>query len=289
VTFLGVRAGRPGEAASVAILGIPRGVDYPGIEAACADAPAAIRQRSQRLAHFADHWDFDLSGPMIPDELRIVDCGDVRAPDEAEATVRGVLAAGGTPIVLGGDDSVPIPMLRAFACLPGPISVLQVDAHLDFRDQVAGVRDGYSSGMRRASEMTHVEGILQVGMRGVGSAREADLDDARAAGNQIVTARELRARGAAAVAAQLPEGRPLVVSFDLDGLDPSVAPGVRALAPGGLSYEEACDLLTAAAARAPIVGAAFTELAPALDVNGLTALVAVRLITHLLRGVASTG
>ncbi len=287
VTFLGLPSGRAGDTADVALLGVPRGVDYPNVEPACADGPAAIRQRSQRLARFTEHWDFDLSGPMLPGALHMIDCGDVSGPQDAEAAVRAVLTAGGVPIVLGGDDSVPIPLLCAFESLPGPISVLQIDAHLDFRDEVAGVRDGYSSAMRRASEMRHVGGILQVGLRGAGSARPSDVSEARDAGNVLVSARELHERGAAAAAEQLPEGQPLVVCFDLDGLDPSVAPGVRAAASGGLSYDEACDLLRAAAGRAPIAGAALTEYAPALDVNGLTALVAVRLVTHLLHGIAS--
>jgi agmatinase len=123
-------------------------------------------------------------------------------------------------------------------------------------------------------------------LRGVGSARLEDVAAARAAGNSLVTARELRARGAAAAVEALPEGAPLVVSLDLHGLDPSVAPGVRAAAPGGLGYDEACDLLAAALDRAPLGAAAITELAPALDPQALTALTAVRLAVHLLAGVA---
>jgi agmatinase len=287
VTFLGLPTWA-GEAPDVVILGAPRSVDYPNVAAACADGPAAIRRRSQRLAGFVDHWDFDLGGPMLPGELRVVDGGDVAGPEAIERAVGETLAARAVPVVLGGDDSVPIPVLRAFASAQfgAPLSVLQVDAHLDFRDEVHGVRDGYSSPMRRASEMGHVGRIVQVGLRGPGSARAADVDDARAAGNALLSMADLRARGGAhAVAEQLPQGVPLFVSFDLDALDPSVAPGVRAVAPGGLSYPDACELIAAAAARAPIVGAAFTEYAPALDVDDLTALVAVRLVSHLLAAI----
>ncbi len=92
--------------------------------------------------------------------------------------------ADAVPIVLGGDDSIPIPVLAAYEGR-GPITVLQVDAHLDFRDEVAGVRNGYSSPMRRASEMEHVDDLFQVGLRGVGSARARDVADARARGNTL--------------------------------------------------------------------------------------------------------
>jgi len=146
------------------------------------------------------------------------------------------------PVCIGGDDSIPIPILRAYA-ERGSLIVLQVDAHLDFRDEVHGVREGYSSPMRRASEMDHVTRIVQVGMRGVGSARPADIEDARAAGNLLVTAGEVREGGVGWVLDQLPADASVFVSFDCDGLDPSVFPAVSAHAPGGLDYPAAFALL----------------------------------------------
>ena len=275
--------------ADVVILGVPHGWPYPrpGATAGCTDAPAAVRARSQRLARFRGHWDFDLGGPMLPsDGPRLVDAGDV--PGEpgdgpgngrrTEQALRAILARGAVPICIGGDDSVPVPILRAYA-ERGPLIVLQVDAHLDYRDEVDGVREGYSSPMRRASEMPHVARVVHVGLRGVGSARSADVEDSRAAGNQLVTARELRERGIPWLLAQLPADASVFLAFDLDGLDPSVVPAVSAVAPGGLSYAEACDLLVGIGPR--LVGAAFTELVPALDDNGLSALVVARLITTL--------
>jgi agmatinase len=299
-TFLGLpamKSGEPGDQPpDVAILGIPFGVPYPspGNTAGCADAPAAIRARSKRLANFADHHDFDLDAPMLVGSppLRVLDAGDVdgRAEDgpgnatRAESAIRSLLATGTIPIVLGGDDSVPIPVLRAYSGSER-VTVLQVDAHLDFRDEVAGVRDGYSSTMRRAAEMDHVERIVQVGLRGVGSARSSDVADAGAAGNRLITARELRARGVPSLLDELLRGARLFVVFDLDGLDPSVAPAVSGVSPGGLSYDEAGDLLAGVAERCRVVGAAFTELVPDLDVNGISALVVVRMVMRLLAGI----
>jgi agmatinase len=299
-TFLGLPSVTPNglaaREADIAILGVPYGVPYPspGQTAGCADAPAAVRARSMRMARFADHHDFDLDGPMLvgTPALRIVDAGDVAGSEgdgagnsaATEAAVGALVAAGAVPIVLGGDDSIPIPVLRAYAG-HGPLTVVQVDAHLDFRDDVAGVRDGYSSPMRRASEMDHVERIVQVGLRGVGSARSSDVDDARAAGNLLVTARQLRERGVAWLLKKVPAGASVFISFDLDGLDPSVAPAVSGIAPGGLSYDEGSDLLGGIAGRCRVVGAAFTELVPASDVNGISALVAVRLVMRLLAGI----
>ncbi|HEX9738142.1 MAG TPA: arginase family protein, partial [Candidatus Limnocylindria bacterium] len=191
-TFLGLPAREPAAVeGGLAVLGVPHGVPYPnrGPTAGCADAPRAIRHRSARLAGFIGHHDFDTGRAMLSNAGRIVDCGDVPGDPadgpgnaaQAEATIRGLLERGATPIVLGGDDSIPIPVIRAYAGQE-PMIVLQVDAHLDYRDEVAGVTEGYSSPMRRASEMKHVTRVVQVGVRGVGSARPADVADARAAG-----------------------------------------------------------------------------------------------------------
>jgi agmatinase len=245
-----------------------------------------------RMAGFIGHHDFDTGKPMLPDAGRIVDCGDVAGDPvdgrgnaaRAEAAVRSLLDRGVTPVVLGGDDSVPIPVLRAYADR-GPLTALQVDAHLDFRDEVGGVPDGYSSPMRRASEMAHVSRVVQVGLRGVGSARPSDVDDARAAGGLLVTARELRERGVGWILEQLPPGAAVFLSIDLDGLDPSLCPAVSAPLPGGLSWDEAADLVSGAAARCRVVGAAFTELVPELDPSGYSALVTARLVIRLLSSI----
>lgn len=304
VTFLdlprvGLDALRPGDA-GVAVLGVPFGVPYPspGLTVGCADAPAAVRERSQRLAGFTAHHDFDLDGPMIPSgsALRVVDVGDVLgAPADgpgnaarAEAAVRTLLDAGALPLILGGDDSIPIPVLRAYDA-QGPICVVQVDAHLDYRDEVAGVREGYSSAMRRIGEMGHVSRVVQVGLRGVGSARSSDVADARAAGNLLVTARELCDRGVPWLLGQLPTSASVFLVFDVDGLDPSVAPAVSGLSPGGLSFDQAADLVTGIAARHPLAGAAFTELVPAMDPTGASALVVVRMAMLLLGTLARRG
>jgi agmatinase len=299
-TFLGLPSVMPDQlnprVADVAILGIPFGVPYPtpGLTAGCAEAPMAVRARSQRMAHIGDHHDFDLDGPMLigSPPLRIVDAGDVAGSPEdgagnagrAEAAVAALLDAGVVPVIIGGDDSVPIPALRAYHGR-GPLTVVQVDAHLDFRDEVAGVRDGYSSTMRRAAEMDHVKRIVQVGLRGVGSARPSDVADARAAGNLLVTARELRERGVPWLLGELPAGASVFIAFDTDGLDPSVASAVSGISPGGLSYDEAGDLLAAVAARCRVAGAAFTELIPARDVNEVSTTVVVRLLMRLLAAI----
>ena len=198
-----------------------------------------------------------------------------------------MLAAGAMPIVLGGDDSITALAIAAFAA-HGPLCILQIDAHIDYRDEVNGVRDGYSSPMRRAAEMPWVERIIHCGARGVGSARPEDVRDTLARGNRIVTARELHARGAESVLSEFPAGARYYIAFDCDGLDPAVMPGTSAPLPGGLSYDEAADLLVGLARRGTVAGISFAEYYPSLDLNGITALAIVRLIVNLIAAIQAT-
>jgi agmatinase len=261
-----------------AVIGIPHGIPYPGRSSAgAADAPRAIRERSARYGRMLAHHDFDLG--RAPGALSLADCGDVSAADSA-AAVRGILKAGAMPIVLGGDDSTTALALRGFEG-GEPLYILHIDAHIDYRDEVDGVRDGYSSPMRRAAEMPWVKRIVHCGTRGVGSARPDDVRDTLARGNTIVTARELRTRGIGRVLEEFPPGARYYIAFDCDGMDPAVMPGTSAPLPGGLAFDDAADLLTGLARRGQVVGINFAEHYPSLDVNGITALAITRLVINL--------
>ena len=271
------------------IFGAGHGTSYPGQDGGGhAAAAAAIRAASQEDAGLVDHWDFDLGGPLFDGgPVSCIDAGDVQttlgdgAGNRAriEARTREILAMPAVPILLGGDDSVPIPFLAGFA-EHGPIWILQIDAHIDWRDEVHGEHYGYSSPMRRASEMAHVAGIVQVGIRSVGSARHAEVEVARHYGARLVTAREVHAEGVEAALRHIPDGARVVVTLDCDGLDPGVMPGVAARTPGGLSYTQAIDLVAGLGGRARIAGFDLVELYPPADVDGLSALTAARLVVN---------
>lgn len=283
--------------ADFVVLGAPFGVPYDmrNLASAASLAPTAVRQRSERYGAMRHHYDFDTGGEMLPESLRVVDAGDVIAdprdlPGNARRTtqaVGAVLRSGAVPIVLGGDDSIPALVIAAYED-EEPITVVQIDAHLDFRDEVRGIRHGYSSPMRRASEMPWVEKIVHVGIRGVGSARRQDVEDTRAKGNAIITAREVMEHNVQAILEEVPEGGRYFITIDCDGFDPSVMPGTSAPVPGGLSYLHGADLITGLARRGRIVGMDYAEYHPSLDVNGLTALGLVRLIVTLMAVGAST-
>ncbi len=280
---------QPQDELRAAIFGVGHGTTYPGRDSGGhALAADAIRAASQEDASLIERWDFDLDGPLFNGgPVSCVDAGDVETVTDdgvgnrarIEQKTREVLGQGAVPVMIGGDDSVPIPFLAAFAG-HGAIWVLQIDAHIDWRDEVDGERFGYSSPMRRASEMAHVAGIVQVGIRSVGSAGLAEIDAANAYGSRIVTAREVHTRGVETALHHLPEGAQIVVTLDCDGLDPSIMPGVAARTPGGLSYTQTIDLVAGAARRGRIVGMDLVELLPTTDLNGVSALTASRILVN---------
>jgi agmatinase len=260
----------------VAVIGAPCATPYASVGPYCKDAPAAIRAASATYSGIRHHHNFDLAGPMLVDGTSAVDVGDVPWDDTAfEAnraairhTCETVLATGAVPVVLGGDDSIPIPVLQAYAN-HGPLTVVQIDAHIDWRDEVQGERWGLSSTMRRASEMTHVGEMIQVGRRGVGSARPADLQPPRR-GVHFFGAHDVHRAGIQAALDRVPIGGNVFITVDVDGLDPSLVP-VIGPEPGGLTYFQAIDIIDGVADRARIVGFDVVEFVPDRDVKGIGA------------------
>lgn len=282
--------------ADIAIMGVPDATPYQvGITSHASAAPQILREVTHaRYGFDLENYDFDLGGTLLEGEgVRAADFGDVVTdPGDAtgnraqiEAAVRAVLAAGAVPVVLGGDDSVPIPVFQAFEGR-GPITILQLDAHIDWRDEVDGVRHGFSSTMRRASEMPFIERIVQVGIRGVGSAGEKDLETARAWGAHLFTARAVHDHGLDPIVDLIPKGASCLVTLDCDVLDPSLIPGVLGPVPGGLSYHQVVSLIDAVAAKARIAGFDIIEFVPDRDVAGIGALNAARIVWHTIGRIA---
>src|SRR4029077_7289426 len=223
------------------------------------------------------------------DGVRIVDVGDAdmihARPDACLANIQSIteaiLARNALPVTLGGDHSVPIPIMRAFKDL-GPIFVVQIDAHLDFVNERFGVREGHGNVMRRIAEMPHVSGLAQIGIRGPGSSDPSDFADARRMGSTIIGPRECRRIGVDKVLERIPAGARFYVTMDCDGFDPALMPGNGSPSPGGLSYHEVVDLLRGIAFKGDVVGFDFVEVAPMYDPTEVTAQTAARVILDFL-------
>ncbi|MFZ1470078.1 MAG: agmatinase [Paracoccaceae bacterium] len=275
--------------ADAAIMGAPFdfGTQY---RAGSRFGPRSIRDASTLfsfgLGGAYDHED-DCSY-LGPDDS-IVDIGDadiVHTDTETshaniETGVRAILDAGALPVVLGGDHSVNIPCIRAFAGR-GPIHILQIDAHLDFVDVRHGVRHGHGNPMRRAAEQEHVTGITALGIRNVSSTAKDGYDAARAMGDDILSVRQVRKLGVEGVLARLPKDARIYVTIDIDGFCPSIAPGTGTPSHGGFLYYEVLEILQGVANSHEVVGVDLVEVAPDYDHSGSTAILAAQVLLNFL-------
>ena len=224
----------------------------------------------------------------------LADLGDLETrPDDGpgnRAMIRScaeaILGAGAVPLMIGGDDSTPIPFIEAFAD-HGPLTIVQIDAHIDWREERYGEPLGFSSTMRRASEMKHVERIVQIGMRGIGSARKADVEFARAWGAELITSREVLDNGIAGALAKIPDGSRCLITFDCDALDSTVMPAVDYPTPGGLTYNHVTGIIQGVARKARIVGFDLIEFVPDRDTTGMAAFTAADIVLNVIGTLAN--
>ncbi len=281
--------------ADAAVLGVPYD-EGTGFRPGTRFGPRAIRDTSLRYAFFGagpgkrGYWDLE-RGRRRLGQLRLADCGDadIVALDlegnfrRITDAVASVVAQRAMPVILGGDHSITFPTVRGCAG-QGPLSVVHIDAHLDYRDDVGGMRYGHGCPIRRCAELPFVQEIVTLGIRGL-RADEDDLEAARLRGNRVVTAAAIRRLGVPAALEQVPSAGRLYVTLDIDALDPGVAPGTGTPDPGGLSYTEVRDLLQGIAGKGCVVGCDLVEVNPGLDPTGVTPLTAAQLIIEFLAAV----
>jgi agmatinase len=206
----------------------------------------------------------------------VEDAGDL-ALQESEAdpaAIRDAIATavgeGAVPIALGGDHMVSYPIVAALAEVHGPLNILHFDAHPDLYADFGGDPLSHASPFARIMEGGHSARLVQFGIR---TLNRHCREQAERFGVEIVEMRDFSPERV-----PIPDP-PLYVSIDLDGFDPAFAPGVSHYEPGGASVREFLSVLHRI--DTPIVGADIVELNPSRDVNGVTAILAAKLVKEL--------
>jgi len=276
--------------ADIAVLGVPNDMccQY---RSGSRFGPRAIREAST-LFSFGHGGAYDHETDrtyLTREQVRMVDAGDAdiihsdaaQSHKNTEFAVRKILQSGAIPVILGGDHSITIPAMRAFDCYDD-IHVVHIDAHIDYVDERHGVREGHGNVMRRASEHPFITGSTHIGIRNVSSSSGADHQEARRRGADIISVRQLRKMGLDAVLGRIPKGKKYYVSIDIDGFDPSIAPGTGTPSHGGFQYYEVLELLQGVIAQGEIVGLDLVEVAPAYDPSGITSILAAQLLMNVI-------
>ena len=278
--------------ADAAVLGVPfdGGVSYrPGARF----GPAHIRESSRLLRPYNPALQ---ASPFASQQ--VADAGDLAVNpysiDEAigdiERGARVLLERAPFILMLGGDHTVALPMIRALSAGHGPLAVVHFDAHLDTWDTYFGAAYTHGTPFRRASEegLLDRSGCLHIGIRGP-LYTDSDLTQDSELGFQVISAPDVDQLGVPGMVERIRQrvgDRPVYVSVDIDVLDPAHAPGTGTPEAGGLSSRELLAALRSFA-RLNLVGADIVEVAPAYDHAQITGIAAAHVGYELLSSLAA--
>ncbi len=209
--------------------------------------------------------------PIVPSEV-------VGNFDRITKAVEQAVERGALPAVVGGDHAITFPVVRGLSKF-APLDIVHFDAHLDYTHDVQDALYTHASPIRRCRELGFVGHITSVGIR---SARRIPYEEAVRDGSLIISGSRFRELGPEAVAEMIPAAENLYITFDVDVLDPSMAPGTGTPEIGGLFYQETRDCLMALLARSNLVAFDIVEVAPPYDNSELTVQVAAKLMQDIL-------
>jgi agmatinase len=257
--------------ATIRLIGLPTD-SHSSFQRGAAAAPAAIR-----AALTSDHGNMAAEcGLELGSDIAFEDQGDLQL-DEGEGDfdrIRDCAAAatgdGTVPIFLGGDHMVTNPIVAGIVSARGPVNILHFDAHPDLYEDFEGDPLSHASPFARIMERGDAARLVQVGIR---TSNHHCREQAKGFGVETVEMRDFNPDRV-----PVPDG-PLYISVDMDALDPAFAPGVSHHEPGGLSVRDILAVLHRV--RSPIVGADVVEYNPTRDVNGVTAVVAAKLVKEI--------
>ena len=280
---------RPGPRA-VNILGVPFDGAVLGRKGAAA-GPAAIREAMAGFSNYNVELDVGL------EDARVFDLGDVvvdktdvkKAHSQIEAEVTGELRKDSMLVILGGDNSVSLPALKATFRKFGRLGLIVIDSHLDLRGEIGGKpTSGSSYGLAIDEGLVDPRSMVENGAHGYLNSR-GYVEKARKLGITLVNVEEVGRRGPRAVALESyalasKEADAVYVSFDLDAVDLAQVPGVSAPSAGGMWARNAFTMMYELAKMEKVRCADIVELAPPLDASGASSRVAAASLVYLVAG-----
>lgn len=243
--------------------------------------PDEIRKASYNFETWSNEWDVDLAEIPIHDFGNI---GEHHHPEamlaELESDVREMVEAGAFPILIGGEHSLAPGAVRVLSQSAKGLKCLYVDAHLDFRPEYLGTPNSHACAARRIADIIGAQNIFQFGIRSI---ERNEYKDAKRLGLRWAYARDIHKKGIDWAIAEAEKALgakgPLYLSIDMDGHDPSIAPGVGTPEPFGISDHDVKAVIDHFAER--LVGADVNETCPPFD-NGNTSALAAREVREII-------
>jgi agmatinase len=241
-------------------------------ERGTAQGPRAILEASAQVERFDEELLFD------PSLAGIVTLAEVKPAATPEAQLARTFKAadaafrsGKFVLALGGEHSITTALVEAAQASHGALSVLQIDAHADLREQYGQTRYSHASVMRRVME--RCDRLCQVGIRNIS---QEEFECCTRQVRRRIAPADMDARGRWIDKALSQLGPKVYVTIDIDGLDPSIAPGTGTPEPGGMTWQQVLALLRRLCAVRRVVGADIVEVRP-IGPNHITQFLAARL------------
>ena len=285
-TFMRTRRHEISADVDIGLIGVPFDIGV-NFRAGARQGPAGVREASRLIRKL-----HPTSGIAPFEACNVADLGDApvnplnldRSIEMIEAFFAEVHAANILPIAIGGDHTIPVPILRAIA-KEAPVGMVHFDAHPDTLDELCGTKVNHATFLRRVYEegLVDPKRVIQIGLRGSRFGAD-DLQFGYDVGYTIVTMDEYEEMGRAKVIEMIHEtlgGGPVYISLDIDGLDPTFAPGTGVPEIGGLIPRDVQVILRSLSGK-DIVGADISEVAPCFDPTGITCVTAANLMFEIL-------
>lgn len=286
------------------IMRLPLQSDAAGLDAAFVGIPFDIGTSNRPGTRLGPRQIRDESRMLRPynvatfaapfESLQVADIGDVpintfNLPKSMDIIERfytdTILAHGCTPLTLGGDHTIVLPILRAMAKKHGPVGLVHIDAHADINDEMFGEKIAHGTPFRRAVEegLLDCSRVVQIGLRGTGYSAD-EFDWSRGQGFRVVPAEACWHRSLTPLMAEIRQqlgAGPVYLSFDIDGIDPAYAPGTGTVEIGGLTVPQALEIVRGLRG-VNLVGCDLVEVSPPYDPFGSTSVLAANLLFEML-------
>jgi guanidinobutyrase len=286
-TFMRLPAVKSAEGLDVGFVGIPMDIGT-SWRSGTRFGPKQLRQESAMIRPYNIQ-----TGAAPFDSLQCADLGDIaintfslrKSLSIIQDTYESILKHPVIPMGLGGDHSLTLPILRAMHKKHGPVALVHVDAHADVNDEMFGERETHGTVFRRAYE----EGLItpskvwQIGLRGTGYTAE-DFSEAADWGFNQRLASDLWHKSLISLGKEIVVSigdQPCYITYDIDSLDPSFAPGTGTPEIGGLTTPQAMELIRNLKGL-NVVGCDLVEVSPPYDTSGNTALVGANIMFEML-------
>lgn len=265
------------DASEIVIIGIPDESQSHALRKGASEAPHFIREISHLRDSFTRKGKKSLGLPFNGiEQKKILDYGDI-SKDQIKDIFSKIVSKGKIPIMIGGDHSITKDVIKTISAEKGPLSLVYFDAHPDF---VSSTQNYYGSVFNDVLPHIDTKTSLQIGIR---TPEQEELENLKKYEIKVITPFDIIEKGVKEISNLISKiiGNNVYISFDMDCIDPSFAPGVSVPVPMGLKSVEAMYLLKSIINQG-IIGIDIMEVCPSFDIKDRTSHLASRMISEMI-------